>query len=139
MTHRRGVPFAVLALLLLNEVFDAFAQFCFKKTASSQGTPSITDLNSAYAFVLGTVGQGYLWLGVGAIAFVFISWIVVLSKIDLSVAVPLTSISYVFVALVSLIFLHEQVSAVRWAGIAFILLGVTVVSRSSESEEAGRS
>lgn len=135
MTHKRGIPLSVVVLLLINEMFDAFAQFCFKKTAASQGTPAVVDLSTAYAFVVGTISQGYLWIGVGAIALVLISWLVVLSKIDLSVAVPLTSFSYVFVALVSWVFLHEHISALRWSGIGLILLGVALVSMTSESQE----
>jgi len=60
---------------------------------------------------------------------------VVLSKVDLSVAMPMTSFSYVFVALTSMIFLHEHISVMRWCGILFILVGVMIVSQSSHREE----
>jgi undecaprenyl phosphate-alpha-L-ara4N flippase subunit ArnE len=66
----------------------------------------------------------------------FIIWSTILSKIDLSVAVPIASFSYILVPLVSIIFLHEKISALRWLGIFFILAGVIFVSLSSREKEA---
>jgi hypothetical protein len=44
---------------------------------------------------------------------------------------PVTSIGYVLVALVGRIFLHEQVSVARWAGIVLIVVGVALVGRTA--------
>jgi undecaprenyl phosphate-alpha-L-ara4N flippase subunit ArnE len=65
----------------------------------------------------------------------FIIWSTILSKIDLSVAVPVCSFSYVTIPLVSIIFLHEKISLLRWSGIFFILVGVIFVSLSSKEKE----
>lgn len=127
----KGVPLAVLVLLLLDEAADAFAQFCFKKTSLLVGRPELTHLADVAGFVLGVAQNPYFWLGLVTVTVVLVSWLVVLSKVDLSVAIPLTSISYVFVALTSKFFLHEDISLVRWCGILLILVGVTCVSLSS--------
>ena len=66
----------------------------------------------------------------------FIIWSTVLSKIDLSVAVPIASFSYILVALVSILFLHETITLLRWMGIFLILTGVIFVSVSSRAEES---
>jgi drug/metabolite transporter (DMT)-like permease len=66
----------------------------------------------------------------------FIIWSAILSKIDLSVAVPIASFSYILVALVSILFLNETVSLLRWIGIFFILSGVIFVSASSQARES---
>ncbi|HEY9155693.1 MAG TPA: EamA family transporter [Opitutaceae bacterium] len=133
---KRGqVSFAILGALLGNEILDSFAQYCFKRAADSQGAMALSHLSAAWPFLLGVVSSGYLWLGIALIALVFTSWTSVLSKVDLSVASPITSFSYVFVALTSLIFLHEHISALRWTGIVCILVGVAIVSHSAETEE----
>ncbi len=131
---KRGVPLAILGVLFLNEAVDSVAQYCFKKTALAQGHPPIASLHEAAAFVGAALGSGYLWLGLAAVALVFVTWITVLSKIDLSAAMPVTSFSYVFVALASRIFLHEAISPLRWSGIALILIGVAIVSWGEEGE-----
>jgi drug/metabolite transporter (DMT)-like permease len=44
---------------------------------------------------------------------------------------PVTSIGYVMTALAGRFFLHEHISIWRWAGIGLIVLGVTLVARTS--------
>jgi uncharacterized membrane protein len=66
----------------------------------------------------------------------FIVWSTILSKIDLSVAVPIASFSYILVALVSILFLHETITLLRWIGIFLILTGVIFVSVSSRVKES---
>ena len=125
---KKGVPLAILAVLFLNEAVDSFAQFCFKKTAVAQGAPWITSPGAAGAFLSGVLHQGYLWMGLAAVALVFVSWTVVLSKVDLSAAMPVTSLSYLMVALTAIVFLHERIPFLEWCGIAFIMAGVAIVS-----------
>jgi len=133
---KRGVPLAILGVLFLNEAVDTFAQFCFKKTALAQGAPAIHSLGSAGAFLSGVFSSGYLGLGLAAVALVFVSWTVVLSKVDLSAAMPVTSVSYLLVALVALVFLHERIPVLEWAGILFIIAGVAIVSWESPEPKA---
>ena len=85
----------------------------------------------------GALASGYLWLGIAAVALVFVSWTTVLSKVDLSAAMPVTSFSYPFVALVSLVFLHERIPAMQWCGILLIMAGVAIVSWEPEQEKGG--
>jgi len=48
-----------------------------------------------------------------------------LSRVDLSYVLPVTSISYVLTALMGKFLLHEPVSTERWIGIGLVVLGVT--------------
>lgn len=57
-------------------------------------------------------------------------WLVVLSRLPLSLVYPMVSLGYVLVAILSLIFFKENVSLIRWAGIATIIAGVILISRS---------
>lgn len=60
----------------------------------------------------------------------FAVWLVILSKLDLSYAYPILALSFFLVPLLSQWFFGEAISPLRWAGIAFILFGVILVSRS---------
>jgi drug/metabolite transporter (DMT)-like permease len=51
-----------------------------------------------------------------------------LSWADLTYVLPATSLGYVLLALVARFALHEQVSPLRWAGIALISGGVSFVA-----------
>ena len=57
-------------------------------------------------------------------------WLYALSKVELSFAYPFVSLSYVLVLLFSWVFLGEQISLVRWAGVVIICLGVVLISKS---------
>lgn len=57
-------------------------------------------------------------------------WIYSLTKVDLSFAYPFLALSYVLIAVASLVFLNERISLLRWIGIFVICFGVYLVSRS---------
>ena len=58
------------------------------------------------------------------------AWIYVLTEMDLSYAYPFLALTYVLVGVLSMIFLHEQISIIRWIGILTICFGVVIVSRT---------
>ena len=60
-----------------------------------------------------------------------ISQLSLLSRVDLSYVLPVTSVSYVLTALMGKFLLHEPVSTERWIGIGLIVLGVSLVSRTA--------
>jgi drug/metabolite transporter (DMT)-like permease len=59
-----------------------------------------------------------------------ISQLSLLSRVDLSYVLPITSLSYVLTALMGEFLLHERVSALHWVGIGLISLGVGLVART---------
>ena len=61
-------------------------------------------------------------------AFYFL-FLAALSWTNLTVALPLTAIEYGFAAILAIVMLKEQVSLVRWTGIAMVILGVILISR----------
>ena len=67
-----------------------------------------------------------LW-GVVLFAVSFITWMIALSKIELSLAYPTVSITYVIIALASWYFFNENISVYRWLGIGIIMLGIIVM------------
>ena len=72
------------------------------------------------------------WVAVGVSLLILwmLSHMALLSWADLSYVLPVTSIGYALVALTGRIFLHEEVSPVRWVGIALIVGGVILVGRT---------
>jgi|SRR6267142_2364568 len=55
-------------------------------------------------------------------------WLIALSKLDISYAFPLLSTSFIFVAIISRVFLKEVISWPRWASILVITLGVILIA-----------
>ena len=72
----------------------------------------------------------YVFLGFACFGISSIFWLVVLSRLPLSLVYPMVSVAYILVAFASMIFFKEQVSVVRWLGISIIIVGVFLISRS---------
>jgi len=74
------------------------------------------------------------WVALGILFLLgfFASYMTALSWADLTYVLPATSLGYVFLALIAKFFLHEQVSPMRWVGIALISAGVGFVTQGPE-------
>ena len=65
-----------------------------------------------------------------------LSQMALLSWADLSYVLPVTSVGYVLTAAAGRLFLAEQISPARWAGVALIMLGVALVGRTQHNTTA---
>lgn len=69
-----------------------------------------------------------LMLGVFLYGISSIFFIMILRITDLSIAYPMTSISYIFVTLLSYKILKEHINSYKILGITFIIIGVFLVN-----------
>lgn len=125
----------IISILIFSDILETFTNFCFKTGALPASMLQITNPSEALVFIKTVLLSGFLWLGLFSVILTFIIWSTVLSRIDLSVAVPIASFSYILVPMVSVFFLHEKITALRWLGIFFILAGVIFVSLSTKEDE----
>ncbi|MFA5113158.1 MAG: EamA family transporter [Candidatus Margulisiibacteriota bacterium] len=72
----------------------------------------------------------WVFAGLACFGLSSVFWLVVLSRMPLSLVYPMVSFGYVLVALLSVFFFKEHVSLIRWTGIVVIILGVFLISRS---------
>ncbi len=133
MNTRKGhLTLKIFALLVLNDLGDTLAQLLMKKGLIHTGISSVT-FGNILEFCAANSQSLLLWLGIIIQTLNFFIWIVILYKIDLSIAVPAGSTSYIFIPIVAAIFLHEHVSLLRWVGIVMIVLGIHFVSQSKKT------
>jgi len=57
-------------------------------------------------------------------------WLMVLSRVDLSFAYPMTSLSYLLIVLSSWYFLGESISPLRIIGVLTVIIGVSLIAQS---------
>lgn len=116
-------------LILLSVTTSVAGQTVIKLGVSQPGASDAADgVLTLIRMILTSplVLMGLALYGVGALA-----WIAVLSNVDLSFAYPFLALNFVLIALVSKIFLGEEIPAMRWAGILVICTGILLVARSS--------
>lgn len=123
------LTFKIIALLVANDLLDSVAQIFMKKGLLKTGISSI-DFGNLAEFTLRSISSPYLWAGLAIYIISFFLWIVVLSRIELSIALPVSSVCYLLTPLFAVIFLHEKIDAVRWLGIFLIIAGIYFVSES---------
>ena len=69
-----------------------------------------------------------LIIGIALYGFATISFIIALKMAELSVVYPMTSLGYIFVTILSVVFLKEKINKFVLIGIASIIFGVVLVT-----------
>ena len=105
-------------ILVVNILLSVGGQFLLKSGIKSLGDLAGKDLIMKAIFNPMVIG-GVFCYGLG-----MLTWFLVLSKFDLSVAYPSLSFGYILVLLISWKFLGEQVNAWNFFGIALIMGGI---------------
>ncbi len=117
-------------LVIFSDLLESLGELFYKKAALAPGIDNITLINLT-SFISGILHNGYLWIGIGLYILNFFFWITALSKADLSVVYPVGSTNYIIVMILSMVFLHEQISPLRWLGVAFIIVGIYFIFQST--------
>jgi drug/metabolite transporter (DMT)-like permease len=108
-------------------VFGAFGDCSLSRGMKQVGAISVGHWQLVFHALtnLWVIGGIILLLGF------FASYLTSLSWADLTYVLPASAVGYILIALLAKFFLHEQVSLVRWIGIALIVGGVGFVASGS--------
>jgi drug/metabolite transporter (DMT)-like permease len=119
-----------LALLAVSVVFAVAGQFTLKSAMNEIGRIGRQQAKAPIDTVLNAAKEPRLWIGLALFGFSAVFWLVVLSRVSLSVAYPLVGMSYVVVVLIARYVLHESVPALRWLGVSVVALGIALIGIS---------
>jgi drug/metabolite transporter (DMT)-like permease len=131
----------ILIILLITFAFEAFGVIALKKgidQISVKYTERKTTL-PVWKNVVTLVGNWFtnkdilFGLLLETIFFVLLQYL--LGQRDVSFVWPLTAISFVMTTLAAQFLLHERVDAMRWSGVALIMLGAAFISYSEHTKE----
>ena len=120
---------AAMAFLMAGVLLNAAAQLLLKAGTNVLGVLSLTR-ETWPDTLLKMATQGYFALGIACYGISVFVWILGLSRVPVSIAYPLLSVGYVVNAVAAYYLFGEAVTATRWLGIGFIIVGVTLVARS---------
>lgn len=105
-----------LILVLIGTVVASFGSMYMKKGAKNFNFNLLKQLKNKNLIL------GIILFVVGALFYVY-----ALSMERLSILYPTTSLTYIWVALISLKFLGEKMNKHKWFGIFLIILGIIMV------------
>ena len=118
-----------IPLILTGVLLNAFAQLLLKKGMISIGYFEI-QFESLLPMVRKVATNLYILLGLGSYVVSVTIWLLVLARVEVSYAYPFLSVGYVVVALMGYYIFQENLSWMRAIGIAVIIVGVILLSRS---------
>ena len=125
--------FILIPLIAL--VFEAIGVVFLSGGLKQIGEPkTINATEIASLITRGTTNKNIL-MGVFFEAIFFGFLLYLLSQKDVSIVWPLTALGFVITSLAAKIFLKEQISSVRWAGICLIVLGASLITWSAKQKE----
>ena len=123
------MTWAAFSFLLTGVLLNAAAQLLLKAGTNVLGVITLTRGNWMDQFGRMAVEPHFIG-GVACYGISLIVWIIGLSRVPVTIAYPMLSLGYVINAIAAYYLLGESVSASRWLGIGFIVVGVWLVARS---------
>jgi len=125
----------VLIVLILALIVEAVGVVFLSKGLKQIGEVQTVSAREVGRIIAKGATNGSILLGVALEAAFFGALLYLLSQRDVSLIWPLTSLGFVITAIAAKLILKEEVSALRWAGVALIVLGATLVSYSEKAKE----
>ncbi|MGH8687037.1 MAG: SMR family transporter [Burkholderiales bacterium] len=116
-------------LVLTGVLLNAAAQLLLKAGTNAVGHFEFSSAN-ILPIGLKLALEPHILGGVACYVVSLVVWIMALSRVEVSIAYPMLSIGYVINAAAAWYLFGESVSALRLAGIGFIVVGVFLVARS---------
>ncbi len=119
-------------LLILSSVsLNAFAQLFIRKGMLKIGEISF-DFEQIVKMVLAVFTNVYLLSGMFSYGISIILWMMVLSKVNVSLAYPFSSIGYIITTVLAYLFFNEPITFQKVLGIIIICIGVFVLTQSKD-------
>ncbi|HEY7476776.1 MAG TPA: EamA family transporter [Actinomycetota bacterium] len=120
----------LIGLILVSVTLAAVAQIMLKtgvdRATEAQGGELAFTAEGLKALAASPlVWAGLVLFGVSAVA-----WLFALSRASLSFAYPFAALGYVLIVGFSAFVLHETVPALRWIGVACIVVGIVLVAQT---------
>ena len=126
---RPGVGLASIALVLVSVAFSIAGQLTFRAAMDRVGFIGRAEVSTPFATAT-RVAEPLLWVGLFLFGISAIFWLVVLSRVPLSVAYPFVGLSYILIVAFSRLVLNESVPLLRWVGVIVVAAGIVIVGLS---------
>jgi drug/metabolite transporter (DMT)-like permease len=119
----------LIALILFSVALAAVAQLTLKR-GMDQVAAGTGVLRFGADSLRDVVTTPAVWVGLALFGSSAVVWLAVLSRASLSFAYPFASLTYVLILLADRFILEQEVPALRYAGVAFIVVGIVLVAQT---------
>jgi len=117
-----------ILLILTSVSLNAGAQLLMRKGMLVIGEISVT--NSLIKVLPQMITNIFLWLSLFCYGISIVTWMIVLSRVEVSYAYAFSSIGYVLVTIMGIMILKENISTMRIIGVCIVCFGIILVAKS---------
>lgn len=122
-----------IALLVVSVGFATAGQITLKAAMEAIGRIGTAQVSDAGQTIGRAIREPLLWGGLVLFGISALFWLVVLSRVDLSIAYPFVGLSYILVVALARLLFGENVPTLRWVGVCVIALGIALIGLSSRT------
>lgn len=120
-------------LVVISVSLATGGHFTLKAAMDRVGRIGTAEVSAFGDTIVRAAKEPRLWLGLFLFGISAVFWLVVLSRVSLSIAYPFAGLSYVAIVLLDRYVLHEPVPALRWVGVVAIASGIALVGLSART------
>jgi len=123
-----------LFLILISVLLGVAGELLLKSGIDQVGDLKLNGVSVAAHTAWNVISTPRILIGFTCYGLAAITWLIVLSKLDLSYAYPMLALTYVLIPLAARIFLKETIPPGRWIGIVVVVIGVAIVAWYGRTE-----
>jgi multidrug transporter EmrE-like cation transporter len=123
--NKTMMPYLFIALMIC---LTFYSQVVIKWQVNQMGSMPI-DTSAQLAFVARFIFQPWIISSYLAVFLASVCWMIAVRDLELSVAYPFTSISFVLILIASGLFFGESITLPKVAGVTLVMLGIFVGTR----------
>lgn len=120
-----------ILLVVVSESCTMVGQILYKKGTNQLEPPSLKNQGSYLRFFWAILQLPGIWLGLFCMGVGLVVWLIALSKFDLSLVFPVSSMQYILALIGSRIFLREKIDRMKLLGTLLITGGIIAISFSA--------
>ncbi len=116
--------------IFLTIAFAVSSQLIIKWKMSSFSLDTYTTIYEKFIFAFTMLLNPYILISLTLTLLSGLSWMIAMTKFDISYAYPFTTLGFIFIFIFSAFFFNEPVTWQKIIGLIFIITGIIITSRS---------
>lgn len=115
--------------IFLTVFFAVSSQLIIKWQMTKVSLDETISIYDKFLFSIHMLVNPYILLSIVLTLFSGLSWMIAMTKFDISYAYPYTALGFVFILFFSSLLFNEVLSMYKIVGVSFIVLGIFIISR----------
>ncbi len=116
------------AYILSTVAFTVYSQLIMRWRVTEAGALP-TDLTGKVQYIVALLLNPWVISGIVATFLAGVSWMLAMTKFEISYAYPFVSLNYILVLAAGFLLFQESLSLTKLAGSALVILGIVIIAR----------